>query len=166
MRIIRYTGEIDGFIEGSRRVTHEKVTTVHKLSPAEIDIRESKAVSESFCEIISRFEHQGAEYDKITTCRLISKLEKLGSLSSAENLWKMITLEPIYIRDSFVPATPIPSDRCSFFDGLEKFPRSYRHGAWLLASLGIPVQHDLPSEDNREAVQRIFDNYREWLEAS
>lgn len=138
---------------------------MHNLSPAEIDIRGPKAVAESFCDIPSRFEHEGFEYDKVTTCRLISRLEKINPTTPGKNPWKMTTLEPIYIRDCFVPATPIPSNESPTFEGLEQFPKSYRHGAWLLDSLGIEVQYDLPSEDDRGAVKKIFDRNQEWLGA-
>lgn len=165
---IRYDGDIDGFINGTRAVTQNKINTIHILAPADITIEGSKALSESFCEITSRFEHGGYEFDKVTTCRLISTLEKLDlnafeKKSASRNPWKILTLEPIYIRDSIVPANPSFIEKPPRFEGLEKFPKSYCHGAWLLDKIQITSRLDLPSEDNHEAVKAIFDRHHKWL---
>ncbi len=163
MTICRYEGEIDGFIDGSKAATKGKLNTIHNLHCVEISINGIKAFSESFCNITSRFEHEGFEFDKITTCRLISRLSKVPNLAQDENPWKLLTLEPIYLRDSFVPATPIPVDKTPVFRGLERFPKAYCHGAWLLASIGIVSRDDLPSENQEDVVREIFDKNRKWL---
>lgn len=141
------------------------MNTVHQIDTAEVEISGAKAISESFCVITSRFEHQGREFDKITQCRLMSRLEKLDD-SSQGPPWRMLSLEPIYLRDSFVPATPQSTDAFPTFQGLENYPKSYRHGVWLLASIGITSRHDLPNEDDRESVERIIGRNRDWLHSA
>ena len=79
------------------------------------------------------------------------------------NPWKLLTLEPIYIRDSIVSAAPIPRSKTPVFEGLEKFPKAYRHGAWLLASIGITSRLDLPDEENRTVVQSMLEANDRWL---
>lgn len=156
----RYDGDIDGFIDGSEKVTSDKVTTIHNINPTEIDICGSKALAESFCTMSSRFDHKGYEYDKVTHCRLVSRLEKLGPV------WKLLTLECIYIRDSILSVVPQAPDTIPIFEGAEKFPKGYRYGAWLLQNIGLEVRKDLPEEDDRESVKEVFDRNRKWLDAT
>ncbi|KAK5465519.1 hypothetical protein LTS15_002082 [Exophiala xenobiotica] len=42
-----YEGDIDGFINGTRKVVSPTVNTLHAINPIEIDIRGSKALAES-----------------------------------------------------------------------------------------------------------------------
>ena len=164
VRLVRYDGDIDGFISGSEKVTHDKVTTIHVITPNDIDIRESKALAESFCTITSRFEHDKFEYDKVTVCRLISRLEKLAPSQGSE--WKLLTLEVIYIRDGIISVAPQAPESIPTFEGVEKFPKGYRYGAWLLAKIGIKSRDDLPQEDDRKSVKEVFDRNYEWLTAA
>ena len=161
----RYEGEIDGFIKGSEKHTHNKVNTVHQIDTADVEINGFKATSESFCTITSRFEHEGREYDKVTQCRLMSRLEKLSD-SLQGSPWRMLTLEPIYLRDSFVPATPQLTGTFPLFKGLDNYPKTFRHGVWLLASIGIASRYDLPNEDDRESVGKIIGQNHAWLYAA
>ena len=157
--ISRYEGNIEGFISATEKVTHNKITTLHMIDPIEIEIRGPKAMSESLCQITTRYTLEGLEYDKVTTCRLMSRLEKV------EGAWKILTLEPIYIRDSMIAVAPQSPETIPAFKGAEKYPKSYRYGAWLLESIGIQSKLDLPNEDDRESVKKIIDANKEWLDS-
>lgn len=157
----RYEGEIDEFVRQSSKVVAAKVNTVHAIHPGEITIRGSKALAVSFCTMTNRFPLDGHEYDKISSVRLVSKLEKLQLDGRAA--WKLLTLECIYIRDGIVSAVPQPPDTVPVFHGAEKWPRGYRYAAWLLSSIGLAARTDLPTEDDRESVREVFDRNRAWL---
>lgn len=139
-------------------------------------MRGIKALSISFCTMTSRFERQGFEYDKISTVRLLSRLERLHTSASqsstsasrpSTSVWKLLTLECIYIRDSIVPAAPHPSDAVApCFAAASKFPRAYRYSAWLLSTIGIESRDDLPREDDPDGVARVFADSRRWIDAS
>lgn len=159
-----YSGDIDGFINGTRKVTSSAtatITTVHAITPAEIDIRGAKALSESLCTMTSRFAHEGFEFDKVSSVRLISRLSKV--MIGNQAAWRMLSLECIYIRDTMNPVLPLPRDSWPQFHGIEKFRSSYRCAAWLLNSLGITVSDDMAGEDRRASVEEVLNRNREWI---
>ena len=163
MSFQRYNGDIDGFIGASSKVVSRKINTIHSINPTEVEIRGAKALSVSFCNMTSRFEHCGFEYDKVSVVRLVSRLERLDL--SQGSAWKLLTLECLYIRDSIIAATPQPPDTIPSFKEAEKFPRAYRYSAWLLSRIGIESRNDLPQEDNRESITEVFDRNQEWINA-
>ena len=164
MNVPRHNGNIDGFIAASSKVVSKSINTVHSINPTEIDIRGAKALSESFCTITSRFEHHGFEYDKVSTVRLISRLERLDA--SQGLAWKLLTLDCVYIRDSIIPAAPQPSDTIASFAEAEKFPKAYRYSAWLLSTIGIKSRDNLPREDDPESVAKVFAENQAWINAA
>ena len=157
----RFHGNIDGFIAASSKVVSKTINTIHSLNPTEIDICGAKALSESFCTMTSRFEHHGFDYDKVSTVRLISRLEKLEA--SRDLAWKLLTLDCIYIRDSIIAVTPQPADTIPSFEGSEKFPKAYRYSAWLLSTIGIKSRDDLPREDDPQSVAKVFTANEAWM---
>lgn len=157
----RYEGEIDEFIRQSSKVVAAKVNTVHVINPAEITIKSSRALAVSFCTMSNRFPLDGHEYDKISSVRLVSQLEKLQLDGRAA--WKLRTLECIYIRDAIVSAAPQPPDTVPVFHGADRWPRGYRYGAWLLSSIGLTARSNLPTEDDRDSVKEVLDRNRAWL---
>ncbi|KAK5217829.1 hypothetical protein LTR72_009492 [Exophiala xenobiotica] len=48
-----HEGDIDGFINGTRKVVSPTVNTLHAINPVEIDIRGSKALAESLLTMTS-----------------------------------------------------------------------------------------------------------------
>ena len=158
--ISRYEGDIDGFINGTKKVVRPTVNTMHSINPAEIDIRGSKALTESFCTMTSRFEHAGHEFDKVSNVRLISQLEKV------QGDWKLLTLECIYIRDKVIPTAPLPPDTSILFHGVEKFRKSYRYATWLLGTIGLTVSDRLPGEDDAGSVEEVLYRNRTWLNSA
>ena len=140
-----------------------KINTIHSISPVEIEIRNSKALSISFCNMTSRFSYQGNEYDKISSVRLISRLERLNEAHESGG-WKILSLECIYIRDSIVPIQPLSPDNVPSFEEAGKFNKCYRYSAWLLSTIGIESRNDLPNEEDPESVKEVLQRNQAWLD--
>lgn len=138
-----------------------KIDTIHSISPVEIDIRSGRALSVSFCTMTSRFEYRGIEYDKVSTVRLISRLEDVHASQGPE--WKLLTLECIYIRDRIVPIQPQPPDTIPSFEEAKKFKKACRYSARLLSTIGIESRKDLPNEEDRESVAEVFTRNHAWI---
>ena len=153
----RYKGEIDDFVSMSEKQASKEVSIMHLIQPSDIDVRGSKALAESAGVIMSRFTHDGHEYDFTIWNRFISQVEKF------EGKWKLLSLEVIYIRDLIVP---VPGSPELDFSDVKGWPRkSYRFTAWHLMQRGLKVRDDLPGEDDDRTVNEIMDRNHAWIDA-
>jgi SnoaL-like domain len=94
LRLARINGNADDFVNGSERMTRHGTTAIHSITPADIHLNGDKAVAESVGSIQIRFEAEGHQYDLMSYCRFISKLEKVDEFE-----WNMLELGVIYARD-------------------------------------------------------------------
>lgn len=139
-------------------MSSREVIITHNINPAIIDIRGPKAYAESNCLIMSRFPHDGHDYDFSGWCHLVSRLEKVVGT------WKMLTLEVIYLRDVVVPVPPAPDPDYSV---IKDWPRkSYKFATWHLMMRGLEVRKDLPGWDDEQSVNRVRDRNLAWLDGS
>ncbi len=152
----RYDGEIDGFVAASEKLHSKSVSIVHQIIPTEIDVRGTKALAESWCIIDTRIDRDGPEYDMKTYLRFFNQCEKV------EGKWKLLTLEPIYVRDIITPVPPAP---VLDFGDLSGFRKSYRFTAWMVGQRGLTIHDDLPGEDDPESMREVTDRNRAWIEA-
>ena len=130
---------------------------MHLINPSDIEVRGTKALAESAGLIMSRFEHQGYEYDFTIWCRFVNQMEKV------EGTWKLLTLEMIYMRDVIVP---VPGSPELDFSGVKDWPRrSYRFTAWHLMGRGLKVREDLPGLDDDRSVTELMDRNYAWINA-
>ena len=154
---VRFHGDIDGFIEGSKKLHTRSGDIIHKVLPADVEIHGSRAVVDCWCFIEARLTLNDVEVELNTSLRLLYRCEKV------ESEWKLLTLEPIYIRDridSVPPATAVT------FPDLSKFRKSYRFTAWMVGQRGISISHDLPGEDVPESVAEIYERHQKWARDS
>ena len=153
----RYTGDIDGFISHSQRLADPNVIIVHIISPADIEIRGDFAFAESVGHITSRFLVDGHNYDMISYCKFLSRLENI------DRKWKMLSLEVIYIKDA---VTPVGDSPALDFSSLQGWTRpSYQFIAWHVRTRGLPVREDLPGEDDQESVRRVYKENHAWIQS-
>jgi hypothetical protein len=134
---------------------------LHFTTPVSISIRGSKAVAESLAIIASRYEHDGIEYDLSAWVRGVSRLEQVPGPEGLE--WKLLTLEPIYIRDNIVPTAPLTKPCTLDFSSVEHARPSYKYLTWLIGLRGGKVRNDLPGEDDEKSVKDIMERNQEWL---
>ena len=157
----RFQGDIDGFVDGSRRMAQGGTGALHTVSPVEVHFNGSgdKAVSESTGAITIRFEHDGHQFDCVSTTRFISRLQRVDGAG-----WKMLTLKAIYERDYISPTLPSPDTPAVPVpkDGRE----SYKCIAWVLGRKGFTVQQDLPGTDRPSSCEEFMAKEFKWLGAA
>ena len=159
--MIRYKGDIDGFVSGSREMAANGSQSRHTIIPVEIDVNGLKAFSVSHGSIVARFTREHIEYELSSACRMLSRLENLGTTGRPD--WKLLTMEVIYVDDSIIPV--IPPTLSGFDNGdLESSTRkSYRCLSLLLAEKGHKVNNDLPGVDDPQSVEDVLRRNQEWL---
>jgi hypothetical protein len=137
---------------------------IHNIMPAEVTIDNTKAFSISVGNITSRFTRDGVEYDLVSNCRFLSRLEMLEEQSC--QLWKMLSMEVIYINDKISPILPFSGHKGMDFEGAGDFPRqSYKLLAYCLSQKGYQVKQDLPGTDDDRLVSEILTRNFSWLKA-
>lgn len=149
MEPIRFQGDIDGFVDGSRRMAQGGTGAIHTICPVEVHLNGEKAVSESTGSISIRFEHEGHEFDCVSITRFVSRLQKVTGE------WKLLTLEAIYERDYIMSIMPSPSARLDV-PSLSAGRQSYKCIAWLLSKKGFAVAQDLPGTDRPTSSEEFL----------
>ena len=152
----RYDGEIDGFVSASEKLYSPTVSILHQIMPAEIDVRGSKALAQSWCIIDTRFDHEGGQLDAKTYVRLFNQCEKV------DGAWKLLTLEIIYLRDLITPVYPAKEPD---FGDLSGFRKSYRFTAWMVGQRGLTIRNDLAGEDDPTSMEELISRNRAWIDA-
>ncbi|KAI5460725.1 hypothetical protein BGZ63DRAFT_454925 [Mariannaea sp. PMI_226] len=149
-----FTGDIDGFVAGSRGMAQGGTNALHTICPVEVHVNGKKAVSESTGSITIRFEHNGQEFDCVSLTRFISRLE------CVDGEWKLLTLEAIYDRDYISPTTPFAVSEPILPKGGRK---SYKCIAWVLAQKGFAIKQDLAGVDDPASAEALMKQAFDWL---
>jgi hypothetical protein len=111
-----------------------------------------------------RFEKYGYEYDILSYCRFLSRLQ--GIDEGGGQAWKLLTMEVIYIQDSVVLAFPHSDLRTlELGDWKGSTHKSYKYLSWLLAEQGHEVGDDLPGVDDEQSVKTVMTKSYEWLKS-
>jgi hypothetical protein len=155
---LRFTGDIDGFVAGSEKMSRSGTEALHTICPIEVHISGTKAISESTGSITVRFTQGGMDYDCTSLCRFVSRLELV------DGVWRMLTLEAIYVRDYILPAFPGKAIMDVPMDVLKGKRASYKYLGWLLAQKGFEVAVDLPGTDDADSIKRVMDASTAWLD--
>lgn len=135
---------------------------IHNIIPVEVTINKSKAFSISVGNITSRFTHAKVEYELVSNCRFLSRLKMLEEKSG--QLWKMLSMEVIYINDTISPVLPFPNHENMDLRGAGNFPRqSYKLLAYCLSQKGYQVKEDLPGTDDEYLVLEVLTRNLSWL---
>ena len=154
--LTRYDGEIDGFVSASEKLYSPTVSIMHQIMPAEVDVRGSKALAQSWCIIDTRFDHDEGQLDAKTYVQLFNQCEKV------DGRWKLLTLEIIYLRDLITPVYPAKEPD---FGDLSGFRKSYRFTAWMVGQRGLTIRNDLAGEDDPKSMEELLNRNRAWIEA-
>lgn len=137
---------------------------MHVIHPVEIGVNGAKAFSVSVGNITARFTRDEIEYDLVSTCRFLSRLERWNGPD--EPAWKMLTMEVIYIHDSVIRVIPETWSSTFNLPHDDTHPRkSYKFLALLLAARGHKVNNDLPGVDDEQSVREVMDRNLNWLNA-
>ena len=136
---------------------------IHNITPVEVTINGSKAFSVSVGNITNRFSRNSSEYELVSNCRFLSRVERVDG--QAGQIWKMLSMEVIYINDRISPVFPVLDSSNISFEGMGNFPRSsYKFLAYCLAEKGYQVKCDLPGVDDETLVAEVLNRNLFWLE--
>jgi hypothetical protein len=140
------------------------VSALHVITPVDIEIQGSKAFSISVGSINARFQRHGNEYEIISHCRFLSRLEEISGKSEYGGTWKILTMECIYVSDMLVPTFPGAGSIALVLDGLPATARkSYRYLTWFLLTSGRSVNGEMPGVDDEQSVEEVMKKNHGWL---
>jgi hypothetical protein len=145
------------FIRGCQESWRAGVEVWHTLGGSSIDLRGNRAVAQTRMTIVQRASLHGISVDVTCQGRFYDLLE------CRNGRWGIVLRQPIYERDRLdpvVPGTAISLDPAV----LQRFPKGYRHLAYLQTSLGFDVRPDMPGTRGKE-VEHLYQRGAEWLAA-
>lgn len=151
-----YHGDGAGFVAASRRNAASGRVSVHQLSPTVVQVRQTRAIAETPCQLVSFVPVDSIEICVTGVVRLLWRAEK-----SAEE-WLLSGLNMIYIRDHLTPCDPtnVPNiDR----QELAGYRPSYRFLSYVLARSPNKPRTDLPGIDRPETVAVLRSAQANWL---
>lgn len=141
------------------------VTGLHSLQPVDIVVNGSKAFAVSVGTISVRFQHNSAEYNLVSTCRFLSRLQVAQVVNGASGLeWRMLSIQMVYLQDMISPVVP-ESISClsEFEEGTSTRRMSYGLLTWVMESKGKIVNDKLPGADDEELVEKMMTLNEAWV---
>lgn len=124
-----------------------------------------KALAESTGRIYARFTHDGVDLLLTSWVRFFTRLDNVES--QGLKVWKMLSLEVIYMFDSLAPIFPQPPEvpLALDFSIVEGARKSYKCVAWHVAQIGVVVRDDLPGDDDPKSVREVENRNYAWITA-
>jgi hypothetical protein len=160
----RYKGDVDGFIRGSEKMAEQGGLAIHTIQPAEIVVHGSKACAQSVGTISTRFRQNDAEYDLVSHCRLLSRLQQTSTTEGALGPWKMLSIEMIYVQDNIFPVVPPAlSQDPGFSKSIAGRRKSYQLLTWVMEQRGYTINDELPGIDRPESARNLLGRNEEWV---
>ncbi len=150
-----FQGPATDFIRVSREGWARGVSILHFLGGTSIDLSGRRAVAQTKMTISQRGEVHGVPCDVVCTGRFYDFLEKRG------DRWGLVLRQPIYEKDRIDPVDPAATLELDQ-DALARFPKGYRHLAYIQTGIGYQVKLDMPQLTGSE-VQALYDRGRRWL---
>jgi hypothetical protein len=129
----------------------------HMIWPAEVRIKEDRALCESPGTIYSRSLFHGVEVDLMSYARFHSMLVMTNTG------WRLKSFMGIYQKDTMTPVNPaeqLPVD----WQELKTYRPSYRFLCYSLSRRGYVVAQDLPGDDRLDIVEAYYERTQRWLE--
>jgi hypothetical protein len=150
-----FQGTAEEFIKVSQEGWVRGVSILHFLGGISIDLAGHRAVSQTKMTISQRGEAEGVLCDVVCTGRFYDFLEK------RDGRWGIVLRQPIYEKDRLDPVSP--SARLELDPALlARFPKGYRHLAYIQTRIGYTVKPDMPGLKGPE-VERLYQLAQAWL---
>jgi hypothetical protein len=150
-----FQGPADEFIRVSREGFEKGVSILHFLGGMSIDLKGSRAFSQTKMTISQRALVRDVLCDVVCTGRFCDFLEKRAGR------WGIVLRQPIYEKDRLDPVDP--SARVALDPELPaRFPEGYRHLAYLQSGLGFKVKPDMPGLKGA-AVEALYRRGAAWV---
>jgi 2,4-dienoyl-CoA reductase-like NADH-dependent reductase (Old Yellow Enzyme family) len=153
-----FQGPAKEFIQVSREGFERGVSILHFLGGHTADVVGDRAVGQTKMTINQRAEVDGVEVDVVCTGRFYDFCAR------HDGAWTIVRRQPIYEKDRLDvvdPAAALALDP----DLLGRFPRGYRHLAYLQTKAGFTVKTGLPGLTGPE-VERLYAEGAAWLAGS
>lgn len=150
------TGNPDEFVAGSKRMNASKAPAKHKVFDTVVWKNGDRAVAECITAIQIRCPLDGDTVDMSTHTRLHYRLEK------REGIWKILSMEPIYEKDSMASIYPDGTFRADP-EELASYRPSYANMMLRQVHYGLSPNGELAGEDRPESVAAIYEKSSEFL---
>jgi len=148
-------GTADEFIEMSKQGFAKGVRILHFLGGSTIEVRGTRAFSQTKMTIAQRALVHDVMCDVVCTGRFCDFWEKRSGR------WGLVLRQPIYEKDRMDPVDPaakLALDQKL----LATFPEGYRHLAYLQTQIGYKIKMDMPGLTGPE-VEKLYARAASWL---
>lgn len=143
------------FMARSRAAFEAGLVGLHSLGGVNIEVRGSRAVSQSKMQILQRAAVHDVVVDVTCNGRFVDALEK------RDGRWGIVLRQPVYELDRMQPVDP--SATLALEQGLlMSFPEGYRHLAYLQTKMGFDVNKTLPGTRGPE-IAALMARMGRWL---
>jgi hypothetical protein len=150
-----FQGPADEFIRVTQEGWARGVSILHFLGGSSVEIAGDRAIVQTKMTISQRGDIDGVLCDVVCTGRFYDFIERRAGR------WGMVLRQPIYEKDRADPVDPsakLVLDQAV----LSRFPKGYRHLAYVQARLGYDVKRDMPQLTGPE-VDELYRRGRAWL---
>jgi SnoaL-like domain len=150
-----FQGPAREFIRVTQEGWKKGVSILHFLGGTSIDLQGKRAIVQTKMTISQRGEVQGVPCDVVCTGRFYDLCEK-----RAER-WGIVLRQPIYEKDRIDPIDPAARLELDS-NALAKYPKGYRHLAYIQTLIGYQVKLDMPQLTGAE-VEALYARGQRWL---
>jgi len=150
-----FQGTADEFIDVSRQGWARGVSILHFQGGTSIDLASPRAIAQTKMTISQRALVHDVLCDVVCTGRFYDFIEK------RQGRWGLVLRQPIYEKDRIDPVDPAVTVRLDR-QLLDRFPKGYRHLAYLQTGIGYKVKPDMPGLSGAE-VEALYARGRGWL---
>jgi len=148
-------GTADEFIEMSKQGFAKGVRILHFLGGSTIEVRGTRAFSQTKMTIAQRALVHDVLCDVVCTGRFCDFWEKRAGR------WGLVLRQPIYEKDRMDPVDPA-ANLALDQKLLATFPEGYRHLAYLQTQIGYKIKMDMPGLTGTE-VEKLYARAASWL---
>ncbi|MGC2332101.1 MAG: nuclear transport factor 2 family protein [Candidatus Acidiferrales bacterium] len=148
-------GTADEFIEMSKQGFAKGVRILHFLGGSTIEVRSTRAFSQTKMTIAQRAPIHDVICDVVCTGRFCDFWEKRAGR------WGLVLRQPIYEKDRMDPVDPA-AELTLDQKLLATFPEGYRHLAYLQTQIGYKIKMDMPGLIGPE-VEKLYARAASWL---
>jgi hypothetical protein len=155
VRLSWFQGTGPDFVARSKDMSGRGHKTTHRLCPPVVQLYGDRAVVEVSAGIEMRADFEGVEADLTSFARLLYRAERRSYI------WRIVSLDAIYERDSLLPALPGAQLRLDP-DELAAFRPTYRVLAYQLSRLGYDIAEDAYGDDQPDRVEGLYRSAFAW----
>ncbi|WP_405771853.1 nuclear transport factor 2 family protein [Streptomyces sp. NBC_00080] len=159
VRISWFRGSGPEFVNQSERMADRGDRAVHRLGPPVVDVYGERAIVELPAVIEVATELDGVEVVLASCTRVLYRAAKI------DGDWKIVSVDPVYERDSLTPAVPGTEIRLDTNE-VRKYRTPYRFLTYVLQHRGYGIADDLYGDDRPDEVAQLYRDARGWLRLS